>query len=124
MSERKLSELMEAGATRTQPIGGDAYRYSDKNGEYACALGCALYAVYPAKISFTNDELRRTLNEVIGFDVIDERISTELVPADCRPFVGQFQYAAGSIGLSHLIVRVSDNISRDRAIQLVKELGY
>lgn len=108
----KLSELMEQGAKELKPHREEYFDY-DVNPTAACALGCAMYA---AKVGLPSE-----LAPFVGYAFIDTDIPVASLPDDIRD---SFATDEGFVGLKTVITFTNDYISRARAIELTKELGY
>lgn len=108
--KQKLSELMEQGAKELLPYVGD---YISEDG-YACALGCAIYAANATDIEQVY---------AITIDAMNIRIDVEDLPKDV---LGEHLLVNedGTVILHDLIFGTNDNISRARAIEITKALGY
>jgi hypothetical protein len=125
MNEKKLSELMEQGAAKLAPYNrenqiGDIYFDSLDNPQAADAIGCMLY-----QIGMVNPQglLYDTLPEYLR-DTLYTQIDLNELPTDARSVWEAIPHFSWERILLKLIVCVNLNISRERAIQLVKELGY
>lgn len=119
--ELKLSELMKAGAAQLPPYRLDEGYFDDVDTPQAAdAIGCMLYAIDMVE---PGGLLYDTLPVYLR-DILYTRISMDVLPADVREmWEGIPHFSWESILLK--IVHYTDlNISRERAIQLVEELGY
>lgn len=109
-THKKLSELMEEGAKHLAPYHGE---YFDVSSEpyAACALGCAMFVV---KATLLAD-----VSSTIGYDIYDIDVAYDVLPDDLKPY-----FDGSDMRLKDVITTANDNISRERAIEVTKLLGY
>lgn len=121
----KMSKLMQRGAAVTEPI---AKQYFDAYDDgitptKACAIGCLILMASDDGIFFTRLPHEYKVQ-------LSMPIDTNILPVDIQDY--NLDYAEGAsdasaaplFSLHDVISAVSDNISRERAIQLCAELGY
>lgn len=116
----KLSQLMEQGAEVLEPYEAD---YFSPDGKAACALGCAIWAVNKGKLD--NWGIEQVYS--VTTDAIEVMIVAEDLPKDIYAATRYMLFADKddeTLTLHDVITGTNDNISRARAIEITKALGY
>lgn len=116
----KLSELMEQGAEVLDPYEADYFSHDERA---ACALGCAIWAVNKGKLD--NWGIEQVYS--VTTDATEVMIAAKDLPKDIHDATRYMLFADNDVEtltLHDVITGTNDNISRARAIEFVKELGY
>lgn len=125
MTHKQLSDLMEVGAGIIPVAAIAQFTGCNTDGQaIACAIGCAY-----AAIGETRPGLHRMprLNSAIGYDLQDTYVAASCVPDDVKAAIytkHRRMIRDKYLALWDIITCTNDCISRRRAMDVTKELGY
>ena len=122
MSQKKLSELMKAGAKRTKEMKGKFFGWSTPYifPEFACALGCAMLEIKNEE--WADHKCLQDIMEHTGVN-IETSIRVNRLEPDTVSMLKTIGYSGDGIQpLDILITDVNDKASRSKAIKLVEEV--
>jgi hypothetical protein len=118
-SKAKMSTLMKRGAAKLPASTGQHFTHDNEgNITGACAIGCAIYESGLYKQDISHNGMGYLPAKL--YNTLDMRLKGRDLPADVR---GLFR-ADVSYVFYYIIAETNDKISRERAIKLVREMGY